>query len=103
MPDKVHCYEYDKEAHGNVHAYTQYWFHCPGCKHSHAFTVGDGDGPRWSFNGDLANPTFEPSLLCNRDYPATRCHCFVRNGQIQFLDDCFHELKGMTIDLPDWE
>lgn len=31
------------------------------------------------------------------------CHSFVTDGKIQFLNDCFHSLKGQTVDLPDWE
>jgi hypothetical protein len=87
----------------------QYWFHCPGCKNDHAFTVGGrGSGepvqsPRWTFNGSFDAPTFQPSLLCNKDYPDSRCHSFVTNGKIQFLGDCFHSLKNQTVDLPDWE
>ena len=32
----------------------------------------------------------------------TCCHSFVRDGRIQFLDDCSHELAGQTVDLPAW-
>lgn len=83
----------------------QYWFHCPGCEHSHAFTVG-GDAskhPSWTWNGSLDRPTFKPSLLCNRDYPESRCHSFVTDGRIQFLSDCHHKLAGQTVEIPDWE
>ena len=31
----------------------------------------------------------------------TYCHSFVTDGRIQYLDDCTHELRGQTIDLPD--
>ena len=85
----------------------QYWFHCPGCQLDHAFTVGPPQrgpqDPRWTFNGSFDKPTFQPSLLCNKDYPESRCHSFVTDGKIQFLDDCFHALKGQTVELPDWE
>lgn len=76
----------------------QYWFFCPGCQCSHAFTV-----PPWSFNGDVDKPTFAPSLMCNGHDAATRCHSFVKEGKIQFLQDCHHKLAGQTVDLPDWE
>lgn len=84
----------------------QVWaFHCPGCGYDHAFTVGEplGDRPRWTFNGSEEAPTFQPSLLCNKDMPENRCHSFVRDGKIQFLADCWHKLAGQTVDLPDWE
>jgi hypothetical protein len=48
-------------------------------------------------------PTFYPSIDYNRDAPKYRCHSFVKDGQIQFLGDCFHTLKGKTVDLPDWD
>lgn len=72
-----------------------YWFYCPGCKRGHGFDS------RWTFNGDIENPTFSPSLLVNGSDSATRCHSFVTDGKIQFLDDCWHELKGKIVDLPD--
>ena len=82
----------------------QYWFHCPGCGNDHAFTVGPqspGWGTaRWTFNGDFEKPTFTPSLLCNPDHVANRCHSFVTNGNIQFLADCWHELKNTTVPIP---
>jgi hypothetical protein len=31
------------------------------------------------------------------------CHSFITDGRIQYLGDCTHDLKGQTIDLPDWE
>jgi hypothetical protein len=83
----------------------QYWLHCPGCQNDHAFTVGGpvGAQPRWTFNGSFDRPSFQPSLLCNRDYPESRCHSFVTDGRIQFLSDCWHSLAGKTVDLPDWD
>lgn len=38
-------------------------FRCPGCNEPHAVTVGEGQGPRWSWNGDVNRPTFTPSVL----------------------------------------
>jgi Family of unknown function (DUF6527) len=85
-------------------------FHCEGCGYDHAFTVGPQNlantgniRPRWNWNGSMEQPTFTPSLLCNGSDPAQRCHSFVTNGRIQFLDDSWHHLKGKTVDLPDWE
>jgi hypothetical protein len=70
----------------------QYWFWCPGCKCSHAFTC-----PPWTFNGDLEKPTFTPSLLCNASYQESRCHSIVTDGMIHFCGDCHHELAGKVI------
>jgi hypothetical protein len=83
----------------------QLWFRCPGCGNTHGFTVeGDGIGyPRWTWNGSFERPSFQPSLMCNRDFPESRCHSFVTDGKIQFLADCHHKLAGQTVDLPNWE
>ncbi len=84
-------------AHGPGRCYV---FFCPGCKCDHPFTVGPNG---WTWNGSMDKPTFNPSLLCNQDTPTDRCHSFVRDGMIQFLGDCYHELKGQTVEIPDNE
>lgn len=78
-----------------------YIFYCPGCKYSHSFRVAPG---AWGFNGDLDKPTVEGSILVNADLSkaspgSLRCHSFIKDGMIQFLDDCTHELKGQTVSL----
>ena len=78
------------------------YFFCPGCKCGHRFDV-----PRWDFNGDFNNPTFNPSLLIYYNHPETNehittCHLFLRNGKIEFCGDCPHELKNQTVELPEW-
>jgi hypothetical protein len=80
-------------------------FFCPGCRNEHPFTVKTNipGRPVWEWNGDLVHGTFAPSLLCNSQHPPSRCHSFVRNGRIEFLGDCHHELKGQTVDVPEWE
>ena len=98
-------------------------FMCPGCKEMHQVMVGDGPGPRWGFNGDYDRPTFTPSVLVKSGHycsgqegkdcwctfeerlgrPAPTkcsvCHSFVRDGQIQFLGDCTHDLANQTVPL----
>lgn len=83
--------------------------YCPACKNYHAFDE------RWSFNGDYEKPTFSPSMLAKiGPYPTadkndpmagkTRvCHSFVREGKIQFLSDCTHDMAGKTVELPEVE
>jgi hypothetical protein len=95
-------------------------FMCPGCKEMHQVMVGDGPGPRWGFNGDYDQPTFTPSVhvaghkvirdsdgswtgewerdSAGNPVPSV-CHSFVRDGQIQFLGDCTHDLTGKTVPL----
>lgn len=80
-----------------------YLFHCPGCQTSHPFEVEATGNAGWTWNGSMTKPTFSPSLLVNQHDPNTRCHSFVTDGRIQFLDDCWHSLCGQTVDLPDWE
>lgn len=82
-----------------------YYFHCPGCGNAHpvhTITPNIG-GSVWSFNGDVNKPTISPSLLCNKDWPTSRCHSFIKDGNIQFLADCWHELKGQIVEIPEWE
>jgi hypothetical protein len=79
-------------------------FHCPGCGYGHSFRVnGDATRPQWIWNGSLDAPTFDPSLLVNRDHPESRCHSLVTDGRIEFLGDSFHALAGQTVEIPDWE
>lgn len=87
------------------------WFWCPGCNDAHRINE------TWQFNGSAEKPTIQPSILVSR--PANpdaapgfeeyrqekRCHSFVTDGMIQFLDDSTHTLAGKTIplpELPDW-
>ena len=94
---------------------------CPGCKWSdgspmdHYLNVKcppklkestyNAGRPHWEWNGSLDKPTFSPSFLewCNKKDGTviSRCHSFIRDGRIEFLNDCTHELKGQTVDLPE--
>lgn len=95
---------------------------CPACKTGHKFVA-----QRWDFNGDLQRPTFTPSMLVQSghyvngfipgdacwcsyyaerpgetaEFKCVRCHSFVRDGKIEFLADCSHEMAGQTVELPD--
>ena len=94
-------------------------FHCPGCNVKHLVRYGEGDGPRWQWNGDVDKPTFSPSILIRYPRyvpPATPehmdvgpqikinivCHSFIIDGCIQYLTDCTHTLAGQTVPLPEW-
>lgn len=70
-------------------------FWCEGCQEVHAFNN------TWTFNGDQLNPTVSPSLLvtAGKSRPEYRCHSFIRDGKIEYLSDCSHNLAGKTIDL----
>lgn len=99
---------------------------CPGCHDIHTVILDGSYG--WGFNHNLERPTITPSILirtghftrtpeipgeCYCDFSARypdeepmpwtcrRCHSFVTDGKIIYLNDCSHALKGQTIDLPD--
>lgn len=74
-------------------------YHCPGCKHNHSVPA-----VRWNWNGNLEKPTLSPSV--RHFIPAgehgpeqTICHYHLRNGVLEFCNDCQHELKGQKIPL----
>ena len=89
-------------------------FFCPGCHCLHVVATKAPlpNGAVWFFNNNFEKPTFKPSINITTGsfampgytdpdgIPPTRCHTFVTDGKIQFLNDCTHELKGQTIDLP---
>ncbi len=71
-------------------------FWCAGCK-THMWFQTDPDRlPYWTWNGHHEKPTVTPSIR-SFDLEGTTCHIYVRDGQIQFLGDCKHELAGQTI------
>lgn len=80
------------------------WY-CPGCKSNHGVPVPPHP-QAWEWNGSLEAPTLSPSILIDYrgrpDKPAT-CHCFVRNGRIEFLGDCSHDHAGKTFEMRDEE
>lgn len=84
---------------------TRLAFFCPGCQEVHAGVRVAGEGSCWQWNGDLVKATINPSILVTTRLPDGDkvCHSYIRDGQIQFLGDCFHELKNQTVDVPDWE
>ncbi len=79
---------------------------CPACKHGHALAVDEpnGLGAKWTWNGSIDKPTFSPSLLVQAKDPETGravfiCHSFIRDGMIEYLNDCTHEMAGKTVPL----
>lgn len=93
--------------------YKMFW--CFGCKSYHRV-----DG-RWNYNDNPESPTFSPSVLVYpsetlSQYPENnlsfedlekwcdkyriktpRCHLFIENGYIKYLDDCEHDFANKTI------
>lgn len=94
-----------KKEHGYISA--DFVFQCPGCKCHHGVwtTHKNGNQAIWQFNNDLEKPTVSPSILVTWEPHPTKggkfiCHSFVRDGNIEFLTDCTHELAGKTVELP---
>lgn len=87
------------------------WVWCPGCNHLCAIPIAGEDGtlplfgPHWGWDGNLEQPTFDPSILQESSGSMPKCHSYVRAGRWEFLSDCTHALAGQTVDmvpLPDW-
>ncbi len=78
-----------------------YHFWCPGCESPHSFWT---EGKQvWQFDGNLATPTVTPSILVTKPgMNGYRCHLYLTCGNLHYLDDCHHTLKGCTIPLPEW-
>jgi len=98
-------------------------FNCPGCGNVHTINIAMNG---WRWNGDTECPTIEPSILhrsghhiteahdgecwCNfktrygyePSFHCVRCHSYVRDGNIEFLPDCSHELAGQTVPLSEY-
>lgn len=85
-------------------------FYCEGCNKEHEINH------LWNFNGKFDYPTISPSVLVVGTIPTTDeemdrimngenveprdliCHSLIKDGKINFLDDCTHELAGQTIE-----
>lgn len=93
-----------------------YAINCPACGHLHVFDE------RWTFNGDFNKPTFRNSLLVRTGVHAPgyttegktpeeleddrrhsiQCHSYVTDGFIAYENDSSHEMKGQTVELPEF-
>ena len=76
----------------------------PGYNDLVMIAVEKNEGPAWHWNGNVDKPNFSPSILTRTvrgvERKKVRNHVFVRDGTIQFLSDCTHELAGKTVELP---
>lgn len=71
-------------------------FWCPGCNSEHHISIGRNG---WPWNENYDRPTF---ALFIKERGTFFCHYEIRNGKIEYLSDCTHGLRGMTVDLPNW-
>lgn len=85
-------------------------FYCPGCGFNHGVITKERSQSGWDWNGSFEKPTLHPSILTwgtnsvigdddSVEAVPFRCHSFVREGKIQYLSDCSHDLAGKTIDM----
>lgn len=71
------------------------------------------NGARWSFDGNVEKPTFNPSIRISyngpdadaqrdsgRRAPSACCHYHLHAGELRFCGDCTHALSGKTVPLP---
>lgn len=83
-----------------------YMHYCPGCKQLHMINtlVRNNNGAIWSFDGDVNNPTFSPSIhIHSTDAKGNRhtsCHYFIKSGYMHYCNDSRHELSGQIVELP---
>lgn len=117
MPDLLKPYQ---DFDGVVRGYS---IRCPGCKTTHEVrTQKHPSAPAlhtWGWNGSMERPTFTPSLntwwevtagteeevrehwrrwKADNSYVVPkrthRCHSFIADGVIDFLNDCTHAMRG---------
>jgi hypothetical protein len=87
------------EHHGNM-----YLFYCPGCKNNHFFYTDNRPGASWNWNNNWERPTVTPSINVSASLGMKengQCHFFITDGRIAYQMDCWHTLRGQTVDLPD--
>lgn len=59
------------------------------------------DANAWTWNGSIEAPTLKPSVLTrNNEF---RCHSWITEGKVQFLNDSEHDFAGKIVDLLDIE
>lgn len=51
----------------------------------------------WTWNGSTDAPTLHPSVLTEGHN--FLCHSWINDGQVLFLGDCSHEMRGQTVPL----
>lgn len=68
------------------------WYWCPGCDCYQRIPIAGSMA--WQWNGSLTAPTLTPSILSRGKFV---CHSYVRNGRIEFLNDCTHQFAGQSV------
>lgn len=86
-----------KQGNGHFH------FWCPACESAHWFRTGYAAGPNWQFDGNFDKPTVTPSINVGPYTPEARCHSFMTAGVLHYQVDCWHEYKGLSLPMVDWD
>jgi hypothetical protein len=76
---------------------------CPACDELHGFPVDKPhtNGHQWTFNGDINNPTFNPSM----NISSGLCHYHLHAGRIIYTGDSRSGMAGQNVammPLPPW-
>ena len=90
---------------GNGDKWVGHW--CPGCNCAHIFYINRDKKPCWTFDGNIEQPTFSPSMRsfepgdeAEKRPERTLCHYILTAGIINFLPDSSnHALRG-NVPLP---
>jgi hypothetical protein len=79
----------------------EYVFYCPGCESNHLINISPNRASFHKLTGTSEKPTIRASVLSRGDVKSgkPRCHSFVTDGKIKFLEDCTHNLAGKTVTL----
>lgn len=82
------------------------WHFCPACNEIHRYAVGEpfNNGAKWKYDEKHESPTLTPSMniVVGPDDDGRRfiCHYWIKAGRIEYLQDCTHALRGLTVPLP---
>lgn len=90
---------------------TGYAHYCPACDGIHQIFVGGPTPPNWTFDGNIDQPTFSPSIRVfhpkHKDLEGvehaekTVCHYFLKAGVIEYCTDNPHKFNGKKVPLPE--
>jgi hypothetical protein len=77
----------------------QLLFLCPGCEKYHTVKLSNSENNSpVTWNRDITNPTFRPSLSFTTD--VAFCHVLITDGNIFFVKDSTHKFAGKILRLP---
>jgi hypothetical protein len=82
-------------------------FWCTACGNCHGVWIhkpNEMTKAQWTWNGSMDKPSFSPSFVIKeiRNNKPYVCHIVVKDGEIHYLDDCTHELKGKVVPLSEF-